>query len=526
MEKERYNLTSPQKSILFTEQFYKGSAINNICGTAIIHTKLDFDVLKKAVNVFVENNDSFQLRLILVDNEMKQVRVDFEPFDVEIVDLASKDELAILEEKMYRAPFDVFNNNCLYDVKLFRYKDNSGGFIFNVHHLIGDSWALGIVAREVVRIYECLLQNIPTPKNEDFSYINYINSEKEYVNSSKFERDKEYWNNIFETIPEPAVIPSTISNSNFKNVDSNIANTTFSCEGKRNSFTIPKNIMDKITEYCKLNNISVFNFFMAVYSLYIGRVSNLNDFVIGTPILNRTNFKEKNTTGMFINIAPLRINIDNAQDFKSYTLAIAKNSMSMLRHQKYSYQYILEDLRERDFSLPNLYNIVLSYQITSAVDNNSIPYETTWSFNGNCADDIDIHLYDLNNTGSIIVAYDYKIAKYEDKDIEAIHNRVLHIINQILAKSDISLKDISIITSAEKYKILYNFNSTDVEYDFNKTIHGLFEEQASKTPDKVAIICNNNKLTYEELNNKANMVSNYLVNSGIQPRRYCWYYDA
>lgn len=518
MKNEIYDLTSPQKSILYTEQFYKGSSINNICGTAIIHTEINFDVLKKAVNVFVENNDSFQLRLVLVDNEMKQFKTDFEPFDVEIVDLGSKDELAILEEKMYRTPFDI-TKKCLYDVKLFRYKDNSGGFIFNVHHLIGDSWALGIVAREVVHTYECLLQNVPTPKNEDFSYINYINSEKEYVSSNKLKKDKEYWDNIFETIPEPATIPSTT----LSKTDTN-TNTNFSCEGKRNSFTVPKNIMDEITEYCKLNNISVFNFFMAVYSLYIGRVSNSNDFVIGTPILNRTNFKEKNTTGMFINIAPLRINIDNAQDFKSYVLSIAKNSMSMLRHQKYSYQYVLEGLRERDFSLPNLYNIVLSYQITSAVDNNGIPYETTWSFNGNCADDIDIHLYDLNNTGNIIVAYDYKVSKYEDKDIENIHNRVLHIIKQILAKTDICLNDILVVTSSEKYKILYNFNSTEIKYDFNKTVHCLFEEQVSKTPDKIAIVCNNEKLSYEELNNKANMVANYLINSGINPRRYCWHY--
>lgn len=516
MKNKVYDLTSPQKSILFTEQFYRGASVNNICGTAIVHAELNFEVLKKAVNVFVENNDSFQLRLVLVDNVMKQFKTDFEPFTVDIVNLNSEEELHSLEKKMYSTPFDVFNGKCLYDVKLFRYKDNSGGFIFNVHHLIGDSWALGIVAREVVRIYSCLLEGLPTPKNEDFSYINYINSEQEYVNSSKFQKDKAYWDNIFETIPEPASIPSTISK--------NTTNTNFSCEGKRNSFTIPKNIMDKIAEYCKLNNISVFNFFMAVYSLYIGRVSNLNDFVIGTPILNRTNFKEKNTTGMFINIAPLRISIDNAQDFKSYALEIAKNSMSMLRHQKYSYQYILEDLRKKDITLPNLYNIVLSYQITSAVDDNGIPYETTWSFNGNCADDMDIHLYDLNNTGSIIVAYDYKLSKYSDLDIENIHNRAMHIVEQILAKPDICLSNVDIVTENEKNEILYDFNNTSLEYDENKTIHGLFEEQVIRTPNKTAIVCNNEKLSYTELNAKANMLSNYLVNSGIKPRRYCWHY--
>lgn len=505
MKNEVYDLTSPQKSILFTEQFYKGSSVNNICGTAIIHTNLNFDVLKKAVNIFVHNNDSFQLRLVLVDNEMKQYKVDFEPFDVEIVDLNSENELHILESKMYSTPFDVFNNTCLYDVKLFRYKDNSGGFVFNVHHLIGDSWALGIVAREVVRIYSCLLEGIPTPKNEDFSYINYIHSETEYVNSSKFQKDKDYWNNIFKTIPEPASIPSTSVNTT----------NDFSCLGKRNSFTIQKNIMEQITAYCKLNNISVFNFFMAVYSLYIGRVSNLNDFVIGTPILNRSNFKEKNTTGMFINIAPLRINIDNTQDFKSFAHTIAKDSMSMLRHQKYSYQYILEDLRKRDISLPNLYNIVLSYQITSAVDNIGIPYETTWSFNGNCSDDIDIHIYDLNNCGNIIVAYDYKTSKYTNMDIENIHNRAMHMVEQILNNNNICLNNIDIVTMKEKNELLHTFNNTNLKYDNTKTVISFFEEQVKKTPNATALTFEGKQMSYTVLNEKANSLAHELKNNGI-----------
>ena len=107
-EVEVYDLTAPQKSILFTEQFYSGTNINNICGTAIIDSVLDFDILKKAVNIFVENNDSFQLKLILVENEMKQFKEKFTPFDVEIVNLDSKNELAILENKIISHHFEWF----------------------------------------------------------------------------------------------------------------------------------------------------------------------------------------------------------------------------------------------------------------------------------------------------------------------------------------------------------------------------------------------------------------------------------
>ena len=186
-----------------------------------------------------------------------------------------------------------------------------------------------------------------------------------------------------------------------------------------------------INTYCRENKISAYNFFLSVYALYIGRVSNLSDFVIGTPILNRTNYKEKNTIGMFISTQPLRINIENSKSFVDLASNIASNCMSMLRHQRYPYENILQDLRKQNNNLPNLYNILLSYQITKA-DTAGTDYSTEWSFNGNCADELQIHIEDLNNIGSLNVCYDYKTQKFTDKEILDINNRVLFIINQVI----------------------------------------------------------------------------------------------
>lgn len=505
MENKLYNLTNPQKSILLTEEFYKGSNINNICGTAIIDDVLDFDLLKKAMHIFVKNHDSFSFKLTVNNNEIMQY-VDDNADDtyIEIVDINSKDEISKVENSMLNHVFDIYNGD-LFCMKIFRLPDNTGGFIVNVHHLYGDSWSLGIVANDIVRIYSSLLNGEDVSKNDNFSYLNYINSEKEYFNSDKFKKDKDYWNSIFDTVPEQATIPSS----------KDTVQDDFSPKANRKSFNIDTKMMEKINAFCKSCNVSVFNFFMGVYATYISRVSGVDDFVLGTPILNRTNFNEKNTTGMFINTAPLRFLIDDTLSFKSFVSNIAKDSLGMLRHQKYYYQNILEDLRKKDSSLPNLYNILISYQVTKANTEKGLTYSTRWNFNGTSNDDIDIHLYDLNDTGSINVAYDYRVSKYDDSDIEDIHNRILHMIWQILEKDDICLKDIEIVTSKEKYDILYKFNATDVDYPKDKTIVDLFEEQVEKTPDNIAVVCKNEKLTYRELNEKANQLANLLIDNGI-----------
>ena len=115
--------------------------------------------------------------------------------------------------------------------------------------------------------------------------------------------------------------------------------------------------MNKINDYCKLNNISCYHFFMSVFSLYIGKVTNEKNFVIGTPILNRTNFKEKNTAGMFISTVPFLVNLEENTLFSEFASKMSVETLSIFRHQKYPYQAILEYVRAQDSSIPNLYNI-------------------------------------------------------------------------------------------------------------------------------------------------------------------------
>lgn len=355
-------------------------------GTAIIENKIDFDLLKKAIYIFINSHDSFRLDLVLENNEMKQAINHEKVFDVEIVDLNSKADIKSLENDMINHVFDIYNSDT-FCTKIFRLLDGSGGFIFNIHHLFADSWSLGIVANEVVRIYSSLVSGEEV-ENDNFSYLDYIDSEKEYFASDKYKKDKEYWMSIFDTVPEQSTIPGSLTDSP----------NEFSPKAEREIFNIDKDKLDKIGDFCKSCNVSVFNFFMAVYAIYIGRVSNSKDFVVGTPILNRTNYAEKNTTGMFINTAPFRFCIDDSLNFKSFVSNIAKDSLGMLRHQKYYYQTILDDLRKNNPTLPNLYNILISYQVTKATTEKGVNYSTRWIFNGTTADDMDIHLYDLNSS--------------------------------------------------------------------------------------------------------------------------------
>lgn len=503
MKEKLYDLTAPQKSILVTEQYFKGSSINHICGTAFLYEKIDFDVLEQALNLLVKYNDSLRIRMVLEENEMKQTVNEYVPFNIETVEVSSKDGVSTIEANLMKEPFDMYSN--LFTCKMFRMPDGSGGFSVNIHHLVSDSWTLGLVAKEVVRIYSSLIHNEEVDTSSISSYVDYIDSEQEYRNSDKFKKDKAYWDSVFEDIPESASIPGSKEDAD-----------SFSCKANRLSFTISKKEMDQINAYCKDTHISAFNFFMGLYAIYTSRVSGLEDFVMGTPILNRTNFKEKNTMGMFINVVPLRLNLTENLSFGEFASRIAKSSFEMMRHQKYSYQYILEDLRKKDASLPNLYHILMSYQITKASEESGVPYDTRWAFNGNVNDDLAIHLYDLNDTGCIDIAYDYRTDKYGESEIRAVHERMLHMLHQVLERKDIGIHEIEIVTSKEKYEILYGFNQHSMYIPKNTTLNSMFYNIVKKYSNDIAVIYNDCHITYQQLDELSNDLAAILLKNGIK----------
>ena len=505
MESNVYNLTNPQKSIWFTEQFYKGTPIENITGCVIVLEKLNLKALQKAINLFVKSNDSFRLKFTVKDDKPLQYLSSFSEFEIENVMVNTDEDIKDIENEMSNTPFEVLDN-LLFSFKTFTFPDGHGGFVITAHHLISDAWTAGLVVNEIMDYYEKII-NSQIIDNKNPSYLDYITSEQEYLNSEKFNKDKEFWNEIFKTVPEVATIPSI-------NVEN--SNSSLSCKAKRKQFVIPKETMNLINEFCKQNKASAFNFFMAVLAIYLSRVSSLDDFTIGTPILNRGNFKEKQTTGMYISTIPFRISINHKIPFAEFLSNISADFSKIFRHQKYPYQYLLEDLRKKDSSIPNLYNILLSYQnVRSNKQTSDINYESSWVGNNFISDDIDIHLYDMNDTGDINIAYDYLISKYSIDDICSIHARFLYIINQVLENNDITLNEIEIVTPDEKEKILYDFNNTSADYPRDKTITQLFEEQVDKTPDNIAVVFENQKLTYRELNERANSLASYLRTYGI-----------
>lgn len=206
MEKDVYELTNAQKSIWNTELFYNGSNINNICGTINIFEPLDINALKEALHLIVAENDNLHAQFYIKDGCIYQSFKKDLDYNIDVLEISSKTDLRKLERKMRSHIFDILHSD-LFDFKIFKYPDSTGGVVVNIHHLISDSWTLGLIAKNIIKKYYSISHNIPMETNKA-SYIDYINYEQKYLSSNKFQKDKEFWQNYLENRPDSITMPT------------------------------------------------------------------------------------------------------------------------------------------------------------------------------------------------------------------------------------------------------------------------------------------------------------------------------
>lgn len=498
-----YNLTIPQKAIYLAEQYSSGTSLNSIGGNLIIEENVNLDLLEKALNIFVKNNDALRIRIHMENGTPMQYISPYEPFYLKRVFLKEKSDLEGLTSEIINAPF-TFLDSTLFYFSLFKFEDGSGGFNVSLHHIISDAWSMSLLVDSVLKIYSNLLNNTPINEDVNYSYLDFIKNEQDYFNTSRFKKDKEFWNSFFSTEPQHILIS--------QKKEKRITTTA-----KRKSFVLNKELYERINSLCKKNNCSLYSFFMAIYSLYLARLNNTNFSTIGTPILNRVNIKEKSTCGIFCGTQPFCLNINYAMSFSDFLKDVTCNQIKFFRHQKYPYSTLLEDLKKQYNISYNLYDLAFSYQ--NARTNNAISdikIHTNWFFNNNCSDSLQIHFYDLDDTGIINIYYDYKISKFSQQEIEVLHSRIINMAIQVLDNSSILLEDISIIDDSEKQFIDNISGNIKIGHPRNIGIHDLISAKAKEYPNNTAITFNNSHISYKDLDIYSTKIANNLISNGIR----------
>ncbi|WBW96384.1 amino acid adenylation domain-containing protein [Oceanirhabdus sp. W0125-5] len=492
-----YNLSHPQKRIWYIEKINTGSNFHNLGGCLKISGDIDYKILEDTINRVIQINDGLRIRFTEKDGIPYQYVSDYKKERIDVLDFNivknSQEKFNAWTEEVFKKRFQIEDSQ-LYYFAIFKTNEKEGGILLNIHHIIADGWSINIIQNQICEIYNDLVNgNNPNCSNE-YSYMDYIEREKKYLESDRFKKNKEFWNDKFSDLPESFLYDG----------GSNL-------DGKRKTYNVDKELSYKIKRFIKEEGCSLNTLFISSMLIYLNKMTQEDDIVIGTPVLNRSGKKEKNTVGMYTSTMPFRINIDENMTIEEFIDTVNSQLKACFYNQKYPYDILVNDLELAKKGYDGLFKMCVNYY--NSKNNNKInglPVQLEEYYCGNQSYSLQLIIKEWDNDERITLSFDYKTSEYSSDYISNMYKYMMNIACEILNNKDERIKNLGLLDDEEINERVYNFNSTKSEYPKDKTVNQLFEQQVRETPDKIAVIFGNENLTYRELNKRVNQMAQYL----------------
>lgn len=498
--KKTYPLTDAQKRIWYAQKKYWDSSLFNIGGTVYINGKIDIHLMQQAIKKVISQNVALQLKFYETGTGIYQFISD-EIASIEFIDFSQEEA----PEKAYQdwccekaeTPFSI-NAKLLYYFSVFKIKENKMGYFVKLHHLIADGWSVQLLTNQIARCYEKLCNQDSSMDEECPSYLDYVLEEQKNNDLKRMEKAKEFWNSMFQSFY-------------------NVADKACDClTGVRKSFLIERGCLEDIKKFIEYRKISFNTFFVSIYLCYLYKTCGENDVVIGIPLLGRTGKRERMIFGTFTNTMPYRHILDVEDSVEVMLKEVSSNLKKCYANQKYQYNMLQKELKLHQHTVNRLFDTCINYYNTRLCQSiDGINTQNIEFYNGQQEYALQIILREWEDD-VFCLDFDFQTAVFSEEDITKMYHQLMYIIEQVLKRPDIKIKDITLVKEEEAKRFLYQYNDTDRTYNLENTVIGLFEKKARQYPDKIAVSHRQEVLTYSELLQQSNAVCVYFQQIGVQ----------
>ncbi|MCM3340537.1 amino acid adenylation domain-containing protein [Paenibacillus sp. MER TA 81-3] len=409
--KEEFNkqfpLTRAQQRIWYIDKLYPRTSVCTLSRTVTFFSSINPDILKQSVQAVIKQHDALRIRVITDQGEVKQYVKSHSVEETQYVDFSKTGGRAYADQwlKTYnRVPLELYDS-VLCEFVIFKVSNNEYGYNIKVHRIISDEIGLANLANEIAQHYTDMKNGRLSASHQKPSYLDYIFNEQEYEKSDSFQKDKTYWLEQFDTLPELTEL---------KPHNPLITSTA----GERKNAVVPQDLYRKINVFCQENRISIFTFFLGALYVYLHKVTHAKDMVIGINYGNRTTKQEKEMVGMFDNTLPLRVPIYSHENLILFLQRLSQEQSKLLDHRKYPFNQLIEDIRQlHPAKVGELFGIVMEYSQLSLMDLEGNPLQTQTNFCGHEVNDILFHVLENKTENCLQIHIDYRTSLYTDDEI-------------------------------------------------------------------------------------------------------------
>lgn len=498
-------LSFGQERLWFLDQLEPGRALYNIPMAARLLGKLNGSALRQSLNALVARHEALRTRFVWTGKAPAQAIDEAARVDVVCQDLTPWDsarqpaEVERLIHQEVNRPFNLSADRLIRGL-LLQLKAEEHVLVLTAHHIVSDEWSLEILWRELTALYESFLHRgapaalPPLP----IQYADYALWQRQLL--EVYERQSVFWKEQLGGGPPVLELPADHPR---RPVDAFAGATLSRPIGKGLGLAL-KQVADrsKATLYMAL---------LAAFKTLLYRYTQQEDLIVATPVAGRTRVETEGLIGFFVNTLPLRTRLFGGLTFAEALARVRQTALGAFGHQDLPFEKLVEALHpERSLEhLPFTRVMFLSQKPP--------PPPLHWP-------DLDIHFFEVatdtakfdltfgvqESKGNLTARAEFSTSRFETATISRLLSHFETLLEGVAARPSLRLSELPLLKPAEQHQLLAGWNDTRTDYPRDASISQLFEAQAVRAPQAVAVVFGEQSLTYAALNERANQIARTL----------------
>ncbi|MEM9538587.1 MAG: amino acid adenylation domain-containing protein [Cyanobacteria bacterium P01_E01_bin.42] len=521
-QSEKYPVSFAQQRMWFQERLSLKSAVSNNISTSLkINGSLQVPALNRALREIIRRHAILRTKLQTIDGELMQVIAPRIDWTLPIIDLRSltpqeqDEKVRSLIAEQGGQPIDLERDWC-WRTQLIQLGKTDHVLLLTLHHIVSDAWSFDIFFRELGTLYGAFAKEQPSPLPElPVQYVDFTLWQQEYFQGNVLATELEYWKRTLESAPDVLQLPSDRPRP-----------PVISFQGRSLSFFLPKTLENGLRQLSQQAGTTLYTTLLAALQTLLFRYCREEDILVGSPIASRHQPEVEPLIGCFINTLVFRSDLSGNPSFRQLLDRVKNTVLGALAHQTIPFEMLVNELQPtRNIAYAPIFQVMLVLQNAFSSDNVALPgLNVRPMLHDNQTSQFDLTFLLVEEQNGLKGKLEYNTDLFDEATMVRMLGHFQTLLVGAIANPDLSLLELPLLTEPERQQ-LAAWHDTALPPSPTACIHHLFEARVRETPEAIAIVYEEEQITYRDLNRRANQFARYLQKQGIARESLvalCW----
>ncbi|WP_411382499.1 pyoverdine synthetase D [Pseudomonas aeruginosa] len=507
---EPLRLSYAQERQWFLWQLEPESAAYHIPSVLRLRGRLDLDALQRSFDSLVARHETLRTRFRLDGDEARQEIAASMALPLDIVALGPLEEGALARqvETTIARPFDL-ERGPLLRVSLLRLAEDDHVLVLVQHHIVSDGWSMQVMVEELVQLYAAYSRGLEVALPAlPIQYADYALWQRSWMEAGEKERQLAYWTGLLggeqPVLELPFDRPRPVRQSH---------------RGAQFILELDIDLSQALRRVAQQEGVTAFALLLASFQALLYRYSGQADIRVGVPIANRNRVETERLIGFFVNTQVLKADLDGRMGFDELLAQARQRALEAQAHQDLPFEQLVEALQpERSLSHNPLFQVLFNYQSEARGNGQAFRFDElqmeSVQFDSRTAQ-FDLTLDLTDEEQRFCAVFDYATDLFDASTVERLAGHWRNLLRGIVANPRQRLGELPLLDAPERRQTLSEWNPAQRECAVQGTLQQRFEEQARQRPQAVALILDEQRLSYGELNARANRLAHCLIARGV-----------